>query len=384
MADVSKRPWEPLQVITLEGSPYERGVCHGRLMREAIGEALSLWERAYVQDAFGVSRAEFALEVERRTDFYPAIKRWTPDLLDELKGIADGAGLDVREIYAFNVADECYELEGLPRPEHCSSIGVWRSESMPAVVAQTLDIEPYWDGLQLVQRIVDPDGSSATLVLSYPGLIGMNGMSGRGFGLCMNSLSELASAQSGLPVTMVIRGALAAADLEAAVRFLSDVPHATGQNYVLASGEGVVDLECSSIGATRYMPNQTSGVLLHTNSPLASCDYRPGCRPRGRDQRGRQAELVADSDARMKSMDRYVAGGGSHAGLAPVKRALRSVAKHGGSAEYLEDDLGASLSREHMRISYTFGTSIMELGDTPRLHISSRAWESDEYLIVEC
>ncbi len=384
MTDVSKRPWEPLQVITLEGSPYERGVCHGRLMREAIGEALSLWERAYVQDAFGMSRAEFALEVERRTDFYPAIKRWTPDLLDELKGIADGADADFREVYAFNLADECYELEGLPRPERCSSIGVWRSESLPPLVAQTLDIEPFWDGLQTVQRIVDPDGSSATLVLAYPGLIGMNGMSGRGFGLCMNSLSELASARSGLPVTMVIRGALAAADLDAAVRFLTDVPHATGQNYLLASDEGVVDLECSSGGVTRYEPDQTGGVLLHTNSPLASHDYRPGCVPRGGAQSGHQAELVADSEARVRSMERFLDGDRSGPDLARTKRALRSVAKHEGSAEYLEGDLGAALSREHMRISYTFATSVMEVGDGPRLHISSRAWESDEYLTLEC
>jgi hypothetical protein len=381
MADVTTDPWGPLEVVTLEGSPYQRGLAHGRLLRDRIGETMSLWEREYVQDAFGMHADDFALEVERQTDFYPEIKRWTPELLDELKGIADGSGVDFRRLYAFNLADECYEIES-PRPEHCSSIAVWPAQDGPALAAQSLDIEPYWDGHQLLQRHVDEDGT-VTLVSSYAGCIGMNGMNSHGVGVCMNSLSELRPGRSGLPVTMVIRGALRAASAAEAAAFLAEVPHATGQNYVVAGRDGVRDLECSAGAAAPYMADQTAGVLMHTNSPLVSDDYAPGLAPRGEEQTGRQAELVADSAARMRAMAAHLPTSGS-ASVAEVIRALRCVAKHDGTAEYFDDDFGRKLPREHMRIAYTFITTVMELGRTPRMLASSRPWESDEFLVVEC
>jgi hypothetical protein len=144
-------------------------------------------------------------------------------------------------------------------------------ETRPTIVAQTMDLPRWHDGAQALLRMPDPEGGE-TMVFTSAGMIGLMGVSARGVGVCVNTLSQLAVSATGLPVAFVMRGALARPNVRQAVEFLQSTPHASGQNYQLGDRRGIATVECS---AGEVLPlTVASGLSPHTNHPLASRNSR--------------------------------------------------------------------------------------------------------------
>ena len=71
---------------------------------------------------------------------------------------------------------------------------------------------------------------------------------------------------------LVARGLIDQPDLDSARRFLHEVRHASGINYMLADPSGVEDYECSRDQVHRFQPPGNGRHIAHTNHPLASTD----------------------------------------------------------------------------------------------------------------
>jgi hypothetical protein len=80
-------------VIELKGSPRVRGLAHGETLRAHIHELFGKWKENIRQDMH-MDPDVFLEQMVSETDFIPAVKRWTPELLEEVEGIAEGAGVD--------------------------------------------------------------------------------------------------------------------------------------------------------------------------------------------------------------------------------------------------------------------------------------------------
>src|SRR5262249_88000 len=76
----------------------------------------------------------------------------------------------------------------------------------------------------------------------------------------------------GLPVNCVIRGLLQRTTEEEAIQFLTEVKHASGQNYLLGGPDHVHDFECSANKVSPYQPPDRDGGW-HTNHPPVNDDY---------------------------------------------------------------------------------------------------------------
>src|SRR5689334_20083830 len=126
----------------------------------------------------------------------------------------------------------------------------------------------------------DDGEADAATVLTAAGMIGLTGVSVAGLGVCVNTLAMLNHSGDGLPVAFVMRGALSAGSVAGAARFLSRVPHASGQHYALADPDGVAGYECSAAGAVRS--DGGGARFCHTNHPLASTDLDPSLPADGR------------------------------------------------------------------------------------------------------
>jgi hypothetical protein len=80
-------PAPKLRVVDLEGgTPYHMGLVHGRALRGEIRELVKRWKRD-LEKTYGVPADDVIAEFLKKTDFKPAITRWTPGLLDEVRGI---------------------------------------------------------------------------------------------------------------------------------------------------------------------------------------------------------------------------------------------------------------------------------------------------------
>jgi isopenicillin-N N-acyltransferase like protein len=284
-----------LPVVTCAGLPRERGEQHGEALRDAIADGLARWAES-IASAQTVAPDAYISGFVRGTDFLPAIRRWTPDLLDELEGIARGAGQPWEWIYAYNLLDEEWTWASDQKADSgpgCTVAGFAPGDGTP-LLAQTMDIPNVHDGTQAVLRI-EPDDGPAALVFTHAGMIALTGCNADGLALVVNNLDMLPASRAGLPVAFVVRGILERRTLADGVSFVREVAHATGQHYGLAGPEGLASVEGWATGVSVRMEPGTR--LLHTNHPLYTAETVGDVEPRYQRSRTRERLAYLERDA---------------------------------------------------------------------------------------
>ena len=88
--------------ITVTGSPKERGEQIGQLLQKQI-------ETNYInQKDFYWEKQRYRYEEweEQAFHYISAIKKWAPEVLEEMEGLAEGSNLDFKQILALSTAYE--------------------------------------------------------------------------------------------------------------------------------------------------------------------------------------------------------------------------------------------------------------------------------------
>jgi len=336
-----------VKLLDVKGDARERGEAHGEAMRGEIVSGIERWREALaiIQP---LTPDDFIRHIGATTQFVEAAEQQSPDLLVEVRGIAAGANLEFETVFAFQLLDECWWLSAhlaqqTSARQSCSSLALCDVNGDP-LVAQTMDLPLHYDGGQLLLRFTDPVTGVRQIVFTAAGLIGLNGLNDSRWGVCVNTLSELACSRSGLPVAFVVRTLLNKRDLGDAVRFVETTQHASGQNYVVASPEGIVDIEAGADSAIHYPAKGGDECVFHTNhvlvGPLVQDDPMPSTTTSSR------------FTALQCFFDQH-----SHPELGDIKSLLSST---DGPICVLRDS-------GH---GHTFGACIMTLGDKPALHVA--------------
>ncbi|MBN2112762.1 MAG: hypothetical protein JW785_01400 [Acidimicrobiia bacterium] len=358
--------------LLLEGGPYERGLVHGESLRRPIAELLERWKEALAED-FAMDADEAIGRFLAGTGFPDAIGRHTPGLLEEVRGIAAGAGQPYETMLAFQYLDEFWAGREVITEGHCTSIGLDPRPGEPAWLAQNMDLESFRDGYQVILRLNPSGAEPEALVLTNAGMIGLNGVNAGGLGICCNTLIDCNSRLDGLPVACVVRGVLAQPDPGAAEAFLRRIPHACGQNYLVGDPQRIVDLECSANQVTPYRSDTIGGAVWHANLPLANTDTRPGCAETS--TRAEKSPHRIDSEARFDSVARQLQQAVSAPRLDILKRILASQDPPENPICSLKTGPGF-----HARVSmFSFAVTIMELSARPALHASFTPGDTGSY-----
>jgi hypothetical protein len=333
----------PDVVVDVSGSGRQRGRMHGEILRGRIADALERWD-AEVRERMGIPAAEHVAGLLSATRFLPAIESRTPELLEEVRGIAEGAAVSFDRILAYNLMDEEWWYSQAQGHRHaCSLVAVKGGAGRRTLLAQNMDLPEVMDGGQTILRSTAPDGSR-TVVLTAAGMIGLTGCNSAGLGVCVNTLSMLNRSSEGLPVAFVLRGLLERRSLAAAETFLHTVPHASGQHYAVGCGEDAAGFECSA-GSVVASDGGTTR-FWHTNHPLTSRDVDP-----------------ADADP----------GGSadSHTRLARLAETAPDVESAADCEELLADKKGPlCVAPEADHHWLTFGSITMELSSPPAVRIA--------------
>ncbi len=346
-----------LQVLVLEGTPRQRGLAHGKALKEPIHRVLQLW-KADLAATYSMKADAFIERFMAKTDFLGAMKKWTPELIEEVQGIAEGAGVDFPTLLVFQLMDEVWASGAEVVAERCSSLGFSRSGDRPTIIAQNMDLPPYYDGFQLVLHIKSRDSDLESLVLTVPGLIGLNGVNNKGVAVCCNTLLQLSHCRDGLPVACVVRGVLQQRSENEAAAFLGQVKHASGQNYIIGGPSQAVDLECSAGSVRAFTPKGRSGVVWHTNHPLISEDY--DARYRLLLEKKEVGGKEENTRARLACLEKRL-GPDAVVGLELIKSTLAA-----------QDSKAYPVSRPlGMQYAFTFASTIMVLAAKPELHVAS-------------
>ncbi len=263
-----------LTILELKGTPYERGKIHGRSLKPEIQELVKRW-KADLEKKYSVPAETFIKKFLEASDFRPAIERWTPGLLYEVLGIADGAGVDFETMYAYQLVDESWVMGPDLGFAKCTTIAAKKRGRTPAFVSQTLDIPTFYHGFQTVLRIEGNDQEPDALVYTFPGIVALNGMNDRSVAVCVNAVTQMAYSVTGLPVAFTIRGILRQKSFEDAVRFLEEIEPAAPQNYMIGGGDKASSFERSARKMVEFLPFAGAEFTYHTNHPLVNDDFNP-------------------------------------------------------------------------------------------------------------
>jgi isopenicillin-N N-acyltransferase like protein len=338
-----------LRVVELEGTPYQMGKIHGTALKSEITELLRRW-KADLAGTYGVPAEEFIRTFLAHTDFLPAVERWTPGLVDEVRGIADGAGVGFDTMFAFQLLDEMWTMSGELGLDKCTSIGAGARGATPAFTSQTLDVPEIYHGFPTVLRIREESGRLETLVFTIPGVIAANGLNSRSVGVCVNAVTQLAHSTKGLPVAFVIRGILRRKTYADAERFLREIQPAAPQNYILGGPGEAACFERSAARMVRFLPFEGAEFTYHTNHPRINDDFVPGFTAKLK-QDGMSLETYRSVCPRFRSLGGTLADNSTTIDLPALKAIYANRASGINNAT-------------------TYGCTIMILGGNPELHIS--------------
>ena len=263
-----------LRIVDLHGTPYERGLQHGKELQREIGEMVRMFE-ADLPKVTGEQASTFVPRFLAATSYDAAVRRLTPGLLDEVRGIADGSGQSFATMFAYQLIDELWAQTRSLKQEKCTSLGLAKTGEQPTIVAQNLDIPTWMQTYPTLLRIHHCDSDLQSLVVTLPGLIGAMGMNNGKVAVAVNTILQLAPCRDGLPVAFVVRGILEQRDDAAAREFLLRVKHASGQAYTIGGAENVTCHEASAHQVTRFLPKTGAERVWHTNHPVANTDWNP-------------------------------------------------------------------------------------------------------------
>jgi Acyl-coenzyme A:6-aminopenicillanic acid acyl-transferase len=250
--------------------PHGRGVARGRELRDELPAALDVYLRLF--RAGGVDEPEVRSRALRLVD---AIDAWRPRYVEEIEGVAAGAGLETWQAAALNGRTEI--LAGTRLPGECSTIAFHPAVAGAAPFgAQTWDwheeLDPYWH----VQQVRGTPYAYAGLAeYGVPAKIGMNSA---GLGLFLNILGHRDDAATGVPVHIVAAAVLAeAGTVEEAVELVATTPVSASTALTLIDDDAIVCAELSPVGVATLRPRD--GLLVHTNhflDPLGADGEKPG------------------------------------------------------------------------------------------------------------
>ena len=269
------------QHVRVEGTSYQRGRQYGTAARARVRLSVQAYQQAFAHFA-GWDWPTVRREAAR---FEAPIGKFRPAYLEEMRGIADGAGLDLTDVLAINVRTEVMysaKARQAPReprlPAECSAFAYVPAPGQPGSVI----LGQNWDWLlhaaqTLVVLEARPDDGPAFVTVVEAGLLAKAGMNAAGLGLVTNALvTEADVGAPGLPYHVLLRAILDCATVTQALEVLQAGPRSSSANYLIAhAGGAALDVEAAPGDFTRLYPlYPDQGALLHTNHFLS-----PGLAP---------------------------------------------------------------------------------------------------------
>ena len=246
--------------ITVRGTPYERGRTYGQLCRDEISVSIKSYQILF-EGLKGISWED----ARKVSEHYLSLTRdFEPDYAEEMRGIAEGAHVDLLDIAALNARTEImYSQSPEADVKECTTLSLMApaTEDGRVLAAQNWDYSKRLRDSVVIVRISQEDKPNFVMV-AEAGMIGGIGMNDRGIAVMLNALSTTVPCQ-GIPLRARMRAMLEAENLSDAYVKGSHAPFSVA-NLIATHKDGVaIGFEMDSETVEPMIPED--GVLLHTN-----------------------------------------------------------------------------------------------------------------------
>ena len=238
----------PFELTTITGAPRERGRQYGKQLAAGIDEFLS----REIYQAFTDKPHSRDGMLKYAAACMKEVKALSPALLEEVEGIAEGAGKSPEELVLMSLHEELYHRSPLPMHGHCTAVAA----GPPITADGHTYVGQTWDWMQSVAGmssalLVKREEGPSLLAYGFPGLWCGAGLNSAGIALCWTSAAlgdgkQGAGPRVGIPSYLLLTHLLYQESLKDVISEAKRAKQAGWFTFVLADGEGnLLNLEGS-------------------------------------------------------------------------------------------------------------------------------------------
>lgn len=254
-----------IPLVDISGKPRERGRQYGELAARQIEASIDFYRHAFTATS-GVAWEQIVQSAAAWVD--PATD-YAPDLVEELRGIAEGSGRDFLELMAINARGEIIYDRSFSElvAGECTTYAV-----LPEVSGDGhMYAGQNWDYLcgaidSIIMLRVRSDDAPDIIMQIEAGQVGRHGANSAGIAMQVNGLGgRYGFTGFGVPQPFVRRKVLQSWNMHDAMDRVFKAPQQIGANYLLGAREGfAISFETTPGERTAWLyPND--GVLVHGN-----------------------------------------------------------------------------------------------------------------------
>ncbi len=262
--------------VSVSGSPFERGRQYGAAVPDRIRRSIGLYGDKLASMGFSPSD-----KVRLIGEFAVGIAAFGAHYVEEMRGIAEGAGVAFEDVVMINARTEVIERarreKNAPADEELDD-GCTGAVIMPECSATgTIIHGQNWDWraecaeTAIVLRVRRDDGPDILTFVEAGGLA-RSGTNSAGVSITANYLEcERDFTQQGVPLAIIRRKVLEQEHFANAVKAVATTPKVCSNNMILSTASGfAIDFECAPDEAFQVYPE--NGLIVHANhwiSPIA-------------------------------------------------------------------------------------------------------------------
>jgi isopenicillin-N N-acyltransferase-like protein len=289
------REWEGVPEVVASGTAWDVGFAHGSQIPNRIRTAIANYEELFQETA----ECDWAESKSRAAAYLPSLEQNESDLVQEMRGIAAGAGLEFLDILALNLRSE---ISLTNYSDGCTSIVSQNPITSEVFLAQNWD----WVGEAKNSTVffdIRKTGKPHIRMIGEAGILGKFGLNEASLGICMNAIRCGTVNKGALPVHLAMRRVLECRSFEEAFAMLEKKGVASCANLMIADGGGnFATVECTPKGLAAIRPDSGSTTTFHTNhlwSPNIPAGIRdhPSANSFSRLERIRELSKGQDVDA---------------------------------------------------------------------------------------
>jgi len=258
-----------IPIISVKGDSYSRGFELGRAAKDMILRNVQYY--FYLWSTY--SGMEKSRVNELASKFAPIIEKYDSEILQEMRGVSEGAGVSLEEIIAINCRYELvwaqmqYNSPTGQRYE-CTSMGAGPEVTAKGhtLLGQNWDYKPHArKNCVIVEELQEPDRPNIVMH-TEAGILGQKGINSAGIGVTVNALtSDQDKLSPKVPFFVIVRGALNKRTLDQAMLAATSAERAVSGNLMLAQEGGeIVDLELTPDDFGSIFPQE--GLISHANN----------------------------------------------------------------------------------------------------------------------
>lgn len=255
--------------IEVEGGPAERGRQYGEQTRERVQRSVEAYGEVFAHYAgWDWERVRAAA-----TEYRAPVAAYEPRYLEEIDGLAEGAGVDPLDVLAINVRTEIMfaaTARDLSRaPAECTSFAAVPTRTVDGalLVGQNWDWLPHAADTTVILEARQDDGPDFVTVVEA-GLLAKAGMNSAGIAIATNALVSAADeGRPAVPFHILLRALMDAETPADALSALGRRERSSSANYLIAHADGIaLDVEAAPGDYSQlWLGYPEDGVLLHTN-----------------------------------------------------------------------------------------------------------------------